>query len=366
MNAAPLAVVVLAAGQGKRMRAPGPKVLLPACGRALVEWVLDAVEPLRPRRTVVVHGHGGDAVRAALAPRGVAFAHQSEQLGTGHAVQCALPGLGHGDAPDGDVLVGDVLVVCGDTPLLTPEVLAGLVERHREGGCALTVLSADVDPPGSLGRILRGPDGRLRAIREAADATESEREVREINTGVILVRGALLPESLARLGKDNAQGELYLTDLPAILLAGGHRVDAWKAPDASAALGVNNPLELAEAVGILRRRARERLLRAGVRLEDPETTVVDADVEIAPGTEVGPLVSVGTGARIAAGCRIGPHVRIGPRARVGEGAVLGAGAVLEGGAVVAAGARVAAGAVVESSERANPGAKSTDRGNDDA
>jgi bifunctional UDP-N-acetylglucosamine pyrophosphorylase / glucosamine-1-phosphate N-acetyltransferase len=307
MEQRPLAAVVLAAGQGKRMKADVPKVLVPACGRALVEHVLEALRPVTSAPVVVVHGHGGDAVKAALAKSGVVFAHQAEQRGTGHAVQCALPAL--------KGFRGDVLVVCGDTPLLTAAVLQDLVRDHARAGRALTVLSAEVREPGSLGRILRGPDGRLKDIRETADATPAERAVKEINTGVMVAGIDRLAPALARLTPENAQGEYYLTDVPRLLLAGGAPVDAFRTLDEGAALGVNNPLELAEAVRILRRRAVDRLLLEGVRIEDPDTARIDADVEIGAGTTLLPFTFVGAGARIGKRCRIGPHAHV-PRGAV--------------------------------------------------
>jgi len=242
-----IAAIVLAAGQGKRMAAPGPKVLLQACGRALVEHVLDALAPLRPSRTVVVHGHGGSAVREALAGRELSFAHQAEQRGTGHAVQCALPAL--------DGFAGDVLVLCGDTPLLTTDVLRALVDDHGRAGRALTVLSAELAEPGSLGRILRDEQGGLRQIREIADATPAEREVREINTGVMVIGTEHLAGALQRLTPDNAQGEYYLTDVAGLLLGDGLAIGVCLTTDGGAALGVNNPQELAEAVRLLQARA---------------------------------------------------------------------------------------------------------------
>jgi bifunctional UDP-N-acetylglucosamine pyrophosphorylase/glucosamine-1-phosphate N-acetyltransferase len=314
MTDRPLAAVILAAGQGKRMKAPGPKVLVEACGRTLVEHVLEAAMPAASGPVVVVHGHGGDAVKAALSGRGVLFAHQAEQRGTGHAVQCALPSLAG--------FQGDVLVVCGDTPLLTGAVLLDLVRDHARAGRALTVLSAEVRDPGSLGRILRGPDGRLRDIRETADATPAERAVREINTGVMVIDILRLAPALARLTPDNAQGEYYLTDVPRLLLAGGAPVDAFRTLDEGAALGVNSPLELAEAVRVLRRRAVERALLDGVRIEDPDTTRIDAGAEIGAGTLLRPFTFVGAQARIGRNCRIGPFAHVPRGAVVPDGAVL--------------------------------------------
>jgi bifunctional UDP-N-acetylglucosamine pyrophosphorylase/glucosamine-1-phosphate N-acetyltransferase len=312
MERPPLAAIVLAAGQGKRMKADVPKVLVEACGRTLVEHVLAAAQPVASGPIVVVHGHGGDAVKAALAGRGLLFAHQAEQRGTGHAVQCALPAL--------QGFHGDLLILCGDTPLLTGAVLTALVEDHARERRALTVLSAEVREPGSLGRVLRGPDGRLRDIRETADATPAERAVREINTGVMVIDGARLGPALARLTPNNAQGEYYLTDVPRLLMAQGAAVDAFRTLDEGAALGVNNPLELAEAVRILRRRAVDRALLDGVRIEDPDTVRIDAGAEIGPGTVIAPFVFVGAGARIGKRCRIAPFAHVPKGARVPDGA----------------------------------------------
>ncbi|MGQ0613133.1 MAG: bifunctional UDP-N-acetylglucosamine diphosphorylase/glucosamine-1-phosphate N-acetyltransferase GlmU [Planctomycetaceae bacterium] len=316
MNQRPLAAVVLAAGKGKRMRSPLPKVLLEACGRPLVIHVLEALGALRARPTVLVHGHGGALVKEALKEREVVFAHQEEQLGTGHAVQCALPAL--------QGFVGDVVVLCGDTPLLTGEVLSALVADHREKRRALTVLSAELEDPGSLGRIVRGAGDALERIVEFKDAAREPaiRAIREINTGVMVIDAALLPGALARLSADNAQREYYLTDVPGLLLADGRRADVFRTADAGAALGVNTPRELAHAARLLRRRTVGGLMDAGVVVEDPETTLVDSGVEVGEGTILYPFTYLAKGARIGRSCRIGPF------ASVGEGTVLGAGAVV--------------------------------------
>jgi bifunctional UDP-N-acetylglucosamine pyrophosphorylase/glucosamine-1-phosphate N-acetyltransferase len=316
MSHRPLCSIVLAAGQGKRMRAPGPKVLVRACGRTLVEHVLEASQPLEAHPTVVVHGHGGDAVRDALSGREVVFAHQASQLGTGHAVQCALRELGEFD--------GDVLVLCGDTPLLTSEVLTALVADHRSAERALTVLSAELENPRTLGRVLRGENGEMSAIREFADASPEERAVREINTGVLVISSEHLGPGLARLTADNAQGEFYLTDLPRLFLDDGLRVGAFLADDPGAALGVNDRIELAEAVRVLRRRALERAMRAGVVVEDPGTTVLDTGVEIGAGTLLRPCTHIGPDVRVGKDCRIGPFALLSEGVVVGDGTHLGA------------------------------------------
>jgi len=355
MTARPLAAIVLAAGKGKRMRAAVPKVLLEACGRPLVEHVLEALRPLNAHPTVVVCGHGAAQVRDALRDRDVRFAEQERQLGTGHAVQCALPLL--------EGFRGDLLIVLGDTPLLTAEELLALVDAHRAAGRAMTVLTAEMDDPGSLGRIVRGRGGHLERIVEWKDASPEVRAIREINTGVMVVDFARLPAALGRLKSDNAQGEFYLTDVPGMLLSDGLEVDAHRAPDPGAALGVNTPVELERASAALRRRGTERLLDRGVWVEDVATTLVDADVEIGEGTILRPFTHVLRGARVGRNCRIGPHAVLREGVVVGDGAVVGsfvdlracqvqAGARVEGharldGVSVGAHATVGAGAVTD-------------------
>ncbi|MHC4339023.1 MAG: NTP transferase domain-containing protein [Planctomycetota bacterium] len=336
-----LAAIVLAAGQGKRMGALVPKVLIEACGKTLVEHVLAALEPLGASPVVVVYGHGGDLVKEALDHRGLRFAHQPEQRGTGHATQCGLSALEEDPK-------GDVLVVCGDTPLLTTEALAGLVEEHCAKGRALTVLSAELPDPGQLGRILRDPaTGRLRAIREAADADAEEMAIREINTGVMTIALEHLGGALARLTADNVQSEFYLTDLPGLLLADGLEVGAFMTADTGAALGVNNPDELTSAERLMRERALERFIAAGVEFEDPGSVLIDAGV------------AIGAGTRIGAGVRIGADARIGlegeGRVMIGADAVLGAGVVIESPATVGARALVESGTVLVRGSEVPPG-----------
>ncbi len=339
------------------MKALVPKVLVKTCGRAMVEHVLDAVRPVGAHATVVVFGHGGDQVRLALSDRDVKFAHQPEQRGTGHAVQCAMPALEGFD--------GDVLVLCGDTPLLTGEVLLELVADHRKNERALTVLSAVLRDPGSLGRILRGADGKLSTIREKADATQDELAICEINTGVMIMDAPKLRRALAQLKPDNAQGEYYLTDVPRLLLAEGHAVDAYPTTDEGSALGVNNPVELAEATSILRRRYADRFLTDGVILEDRATTAIDAGVELGPRARIRAFTRIGAGARVGGHADLGPFVEVGDGVVLGERVVVGAHSSVESSAlqddvvvagaarlrncVVGQGARIGAGVVTSAS-----------------
>ncbi|MGW3112104.1 bifunctional UDP-N-acetylglucosamine diphosphorylase/glucosamine-1-phosphate N-acetyltransferase GlmU [Streptomyces sp. NPDC001091] len=329
----PAAVVVLAAGEGTRMKSATPKVLHRICGRSLVGHVLAASRELDPAELVVVVGHAREQVAAHLAeidPQ-VRTAVQEQQNGTGHAVRMALEELG-------GTVDGTVVVVCGDTPLLTADTLARLTGTHRTDGNAVTVLTAEVPDATGYGRIVRdAASGAVTAIVEHKDATDSQRAIREINSGVFAFDGALLAQALKQVRTDNSQGEEYLTDVLGILRAAGHRVGASVAGDHREIAGINNRVQLAEA----RRTLNDRLLTAamldGVTVVDPATTWVDVtvgferDVVVHPGTQL-------TGAtRIAEGAEVGPNSRlndttVGAGARVdntvADGAAVGEGATV--------------------------------------
>jgi bifunctional UDP-N-acetylglucosamine pyrophosphorylase / glucosamine-1-phosphate N-acetyltransferase len=240
--------IILAAGIGKRMGSDLPKVLHPVLGRPMLEHVLDAVRDAGVGRSIVVIGHQADRVRAAVAGRGVEFALQAEQLGTGHAVQQTKPLL--------DGTSGIAFVLCGDTPLLTSGTLTGLLDVHRAASASATVLSAFLDDPTGYGRIVRGPDGAVQRIVEHKDATEDERKIREINSGLFAFSLPDLFEALAEVRADNAQGEFYLTDTVAILLQKGRRVAAHPCSDAREVLGVNTPQQLRDVESIMKARLR--------------------------------------------------------------------------------------------------------------
>jgi UDP-N-acetylglucosamine diphosphorylase/glucosamine-1-phosphate N-acetyltransferase len=234
--------LVLAAGKGTRMGADTPKVLVPAAGRPLLGWVLEHLRQAGVERRLVVVGYGRDEVIAAL-PAGVTWVEQTEQLGTGHAVMCAREEL----APLG----GTTLVTCGDMPLIRPATYAALLDHHRRSGAAGTVLTARLAPPHRYGRVLRDADGAVERIVEAADATPEELAVDEINTGVYAFRTDPLLAVLDRLGSDNEQGEYYLPDVLALLLAAGERVAALACETADEAHGVNTPEDLARVEALL-------------------------------------------------------------------------------------------------------------------
>jgi bifunctional UDP-N-acetylglucosamine pyrophosphorylase / glucosamine-1-phosphate N-acetyltransferase len=236
-------VVVLAAGQGKRMHSPLPKVLHAVCGRPMLLYVLDAARAVQPERIVVVLGHGSEQVLPYL-PADCLVALQDRQLGTGHAVLAAAENL----------LPGAMLVLPGDTPLVTGEALRALVRDHAESGAVATVLTMDLDDPSGYGRVVRGSDGAVVRIVEHRDATADELAIREVNSGmyVLPVPGTL--EVLAHVGSENHQQEIYLTDVIAGLRARGERVSASKVADPSLVLGVNSQEELAQVEQLLARR----------------------------------------------------------------------------------------------------------------
>src|SRR5437868_464219 len=228
-----LEVIVLAAGQGKRMRSDLPKVLHPIGGRPLLAHVLDTARALEAKKTLVVHGHGAEKVRAAFADTPVEWVLQAEQLGTGHAVQQAMK---HASGE------GDVLILYGDVPLVTPENLKRLVEAAKGG---LAVMTTEVADPKGYGRVVRGADGNIERIVEEKDATNAERAIREINAGFMALGGKRLAGWLGKVGNRNAQQEYYLTDLVTLAVKEGVRVVAVKVDDADEVAGVNSKAELA-------------------------------------------------------------------------------------------------------------------------
>ena len=319
-----LAAVVLAGGLGTRMRSDTPKHLHPILGRRMVDWVLQATRALEPDKLVVVSSpdtHDAfDDVEVAV---------QAEPRGTGDALASAR------DALDG--FDGDVLVVSGDTPLLTSELLERLVETHRGDGAAATVLTFEPDDPGAYGRIVRGEDGGVSEIVEAVDASEEQLKIGEANSSIYVFAADRVWPAVDKLEAANAQGELYLTDAVRHLVAGGERVAAHVANPALDAEGVNTRVELAAAAAALRDRVNEQHMLAGVTIVDPATTWIDADVELEADAVIHPFTVLRGKTRVAAGAEVGPHVvaidaEIGPGATVGPFCYLRPGAVLEAGA----------------------------------
>lgn len=354
----PAAVVILAAGEGTRMKSATPKVLHPICGRTLVGHAVAAARALDPEHLSVVVGHGREQVAAHLAeidPAAV-VAVQHEQNGTGHAVRVALEEL----TRQGVVLDGTAVVTYGDVPLLTSRTLAGLVAAHEADGNAVTVLTAQVPDPTGYGRIIRAADGQVTAIVEQKDASEAQRAVREINSGVYAYDARLLAEALGKVTTDNSQGEEYLTDTLAILREAGHRVGACAAQDHREIAGVNNRVQLAEARRELNERLLHRAMLDGATVVDPASTWLDVEVVLAPDALVHPNTQLLGATRVGEGAEVGPNCTltdtvVGPGARVsntvaeqaeiGEQANVGPFAYLRPGTRL--GARAKAGTYVE-------------------
>lgn len=296
-----IASLILAAGKGTRMKSKLPKVLHKVGGKAMVERVLETVQSLGTTRDVVIVGFGGDEVQTYFEGR-AEFVRQEEQNGTGHAVKMAQPVLGTFD--------GTILLVCGDTPLVTKESLEALLKEHTESGAAATILTAHMPDPTGYGRIIRDSAGHVVRIVEQKDGNPEELVICEVNTGMYAFDSKKLWPCLNELSDDNAQGELYITDVVGILVNGGNTVSAYMTEDFEESLGVNSRLQLAEAEAILRRRKHVELMNAGVTIIDPNTTyvapevTVGADVILHPGTILEGQTVIGEG------CEIGPHTRL--------------------------------------------------------
>jgi len=308
----PVAAIVLAAGQGKRMRSELPKVLHKVCGAPMVRFPLDALQGVGIHRQVVVLGVGREKVEPHVRRKGVKVAVQSEPKGTGHAVLMARADL--------DGFDGDIVILPGDTPCLTSQTVEALLRAHRKEGAAATVLTARCPNPRGYGRIVRDRGGRIARIVEEKDASEAERALQEINSGMYVFRAARLWAALALVTPENEAREYYLTDVVKILLAEGARVATAEAPFYEVE-GVNDRLQLAQAAEVVRARIVESLMRdVGVTIVDPRSAMIEVDVHVGPDTIIEPFCVIRAGARIGAGCHVGPF------AHVAEGAVLEDGA----------------------------------------
>jgi bifunctional UDP-N-acetylglucosamine pyrophosphorylase/glucosamine-1-phosphate N-acetyltransferase len=358
------AVVILAAGEGKRMKSSRSKLLHEIAGHSMLSYAVTAATEVQPEHVVVVVGHLRDQVEehlAEVAPH-VLIAVQEEQLGTGHAVQVALGQMAHID--------GDVIVTSGDVPMLTGETLAALLGEHRAQQAAVTVLTAEVPDPTGYGRILRDPDGMVNGIVEHRDANEVQQQITEINSGIYVFDGGALRAALSELAPLNDQGELYLSDVPALVRRAGKPVAALLIEDLWQTEGVNDRIQLSRMNAEVNRRILHRWMREGVTVVDPATTWVHASVDLAtdvillPGTFLEGATSIGSGARIgpettlvdvevgenavvtrtqASLSVIGPGADVGPFAYLRPGTTLGAGGKI-GTFVEAKNARIGAGA----------------------
>jgi len=326
MNRRPLSAIVLAAGEGTRMRSGTPKPLHRLCGRPMVLHVLDALAELTVERVAVVVGHGATEVSKTIqaeAPPDLAieFVEQPEPRGTGDAVAVALTGFPVSFGTDLDE--GDLLVLPGDTPLLRPATLASLVEVHRAGDVAATLLTARLEQPSGYPRVVRDKDGRVARIVDQHDATEQEKLIDEVATTVYCFRHGVLAPALRRLSPDNSLGEYYLTDAVGVLHDAGYAVTTFVVTDQAEAAEVNDRAQLALAEAELRARINARWMRRGVTMWDPERTYLDSSVRLETEVTLLPGVILEGRTTVAAGAVLGPSCHlvdceIGAGARVSE------------------------------------------------
>jgi len=330
MDTDSLSVLILAAGKGTRMKSDRAKVLHEVFFAPMVHHVLDVVSSMKAKKIVVVVGHQQEEVENALSGYSVSFAVQDQQLGTGHAVAVARDLL----ASQG----GTVLILCGDTPLIRTQTLKDMLTSHRDNSAVLSVMTTKLDDPWGYGRILKDEDGVLNGIVEEKDATEEQRKIHEINAGVYAVEVDFLFDALNKVGTNNAQGELYLTDIVGLASRDNHLVKAFVCEDSEEVLGVNSRVELALAHARLQERRNVELMSSGVTMIRPESIQIQNDIEIGRDTVIEMDVQIAGSSFIGQGCRIGPYCHI-TNCRVENGAQIGPFCVLQD-SVVAAGEKI--------------------------
>lgn len=338
-----LAAILLAAGKGTRMKSNIPKVLHDVAGRPMLFYPLDVLEEIKAGRVVVVVGFCADRVRKeAGGGKNIRFVDQAEQLGTGHAVMTATKAL--------KGFVGDVLILSGDVPLISASTVRALIKMHRKGGKArpaITMVTTVLSDPYGYGRIVRDAKGAVISIVEEKDCAPLQREIEEVNAGIYLVSSAFLNANIKKLGKLNAQGEYYLTDLVKMAAGLGERVTALTHIYPGEVMGVNNRAELARAGRIMRERVAERLMDSGVTLIDPAATYIDHGVRVGPDTIIYPGARISGKTVIGAGCVVEDGAVI-VDCEVGDGSVIKSYTVMES-------SRIGAGASIGPLARLRPG-----------
>jgi len=316
-----ISAIVLAAGMGTRMKSGLIKVMHPVAGPPMIAWPVAAAFDAGVERCVLVVGHQQEKVRDYFAGKGeIGFAEQTEPLGTGHAVRCAMPGL--------DPAAGTVLILCGDTPLITAKSLRGMLQAHGESGACVTVMTATLPDPFGYGRIVKGGEGGITAITEEKDASAEERRIREVNAGVYCVERAFLQEAVGRLGNDNAQGEYYLTDVVRQAATRGLKCLGYPVADRQEISGVNDRVQLAEAGRVLRERINGELMLSGVTMIDPQAVYIDRGVRIGCDSVIHPGATIQGDTVIGERCEIGQGALI-RSCRIADDVVVKAGSVLE-------------------------------------
>lgn len=309
-----ITAIVLAAGRGTRMKSDTPKVLHELLGRPVIGYVLDSLRKAGIKDIVVVAGYGSGALKTAIGNTRMAI--QKRLLGSGDAVSSAKRYLSSGS--------GDILVTCGDAPLIKPGTFKRLVESHKISGASATVLTAKVKDPSEYGRIVRSSDGRVLGISEYRDASEDERSIDEINVGTYCFKKGDLFSALSKVRPDNKKGEYYLTDTLSIIRQEMSKpLGAVMAEDESEIIGINTRLDLAEASGRLKSMILEKLMAEGVTIEDPGTTIIHPGVKIGRDTVIKPNTVIESGVVVGKNCRIGPFARIRPGTKIADGAEVG-------------------------------------------
>ncbi|MFC1501462.1 bifunctional UDP-N-acetylglucosamine diphosphorylase/glucosamine-1-phosphate N-acetyltransferase GlmU [Elusimicrobiota bacterium] len=294
-----LAMVILAAGEGTRMKSKKPKVLHSISGKPLIKWVLSASYPLKPSKSVIVIGHGGDSVKDQLRGENALFVEQKKQLGSADALKQAKNKLSG--------FSGDIIVLCGDTPLIQPETLKALLKTHRLSNNAATVLTTNFSNPTGYGRILRSKEGNVLSIVEERDASQDQKKVKEINSGMYCFDSSLIWAAVSKIGNSNKKKEYYLTDVISILNSLGKTVGAYCVQNNEEILGINSRLDLACAEKIVQRNILVDLMHSGVTIIDPVNTYISADTKIGRDTVIYPGTIIEEKCSIGEGCIIGPN-----------------------------------------------------------
>lgn len=308
-----VSAIVLAAGKGKRMKSSLPKVLHPILGRPVLSYVLDSLKGTSPDRTLVVIGQGSGEIQKVVNSGHVEYVIQSEQLGTGDAVLSArgvLKGFN-----------GTVLILNGDSPLVRPETLKGFIKSHSKGGFSLSILTANLEDPKGYGRVIRNSRGEVWKIVEEKEAIPKERVINEINSGIYCVESRLLWKVLERVGRNNNQREIYLTDIVYLSSSAGERVNGFLIKDAEEVLGINNRVELSAAEGIIRKRVNDHMMLSGVTIVNKVDTFISPGVSIGHDTVIYPNTYIFGDTRVGKGCIIGPSVWI-EDSKIGEGVIV--------------------------------------------
>ncbi len=343
-----VAVLILAAGQGKRMKSSIPKVLHPVLGTPIINYLIEEVNKIRPQKTVLVVGYGSDEIKNALKFGQLSYVSQPRQLGTAHAVMASRREF--------DGYDGTVVILCGDTPLIRHETLRKFINAHKKAKSPLSLLTAQVSKPYGYGRIIRDGVGRLTAIVEEKDATREQKSVSEINSGLYCVETDFLWRALDRIGRKNKQSEFYLTDIVDIASRSGVIVNGFNFDVGEEIIGINNRVELSRVEHLMRKRINEKLMRSGVTILNPEQTYISPQVSIGTDTVIYPQSFIYGKTKIGKRCRIGPSVWIEDteikndsnikfssyieRALIGSNVVIGPFARLRPGSELMAGAKI--------------------------